>query len=108
SLASAVAGIIFDLPMHCEFREVMSADYSLPKSVSQRRLSLFSRSDFRTAVGRLVWLWFRSPHFGLAARMMRTSEPPHYATCLSQNFGSPTRSPPWDSARTSPAIESRL
>jgi hypothetical protein len=23
----------------------------------------------------LVWLWFRSPHFGLAARMMRTSEP---------------------------------
>ena len=25
----------------------------------------------------LVWLWFRSPHFGLAARMMRTSEPPH-------------------------------
>src|SRR5215468_1513205 len=24
----------------------------------------------------LVWLWFRSPHFGLAARMMRTSEPP--------------------------------
>src|SRR3982074_2254390 len=27
----------------------------------------------------LVWLWFRSLHFGLAARMMRTSEPPHYA-----------------------------
>src|SRR5205807_7395480 len=26
----------------------------------------------------LVWLWFRSPHFGLAARMMRTSEPPHW------------------------------
>src|SRR5258708_13776535 len=25
----------------------------------------------------LVWLWFRSPHFGLAAKMMRTSEPPH-------------------------------
>jgi hypothetical protein len=25
----------------------------------------------------LVWLWFRSPHFGLAAEMMRTSEPPH-------------------------------
>src|SRR5262245_2347943 len=25
----------------------------------------------------LVGLWFRSPHFGLAARMMRTSEPPH-------------------------------
>jgi uncharacterized protein YdeI (YjbR/CyaY-like superfamily) len=24
-----------------------------------------------------VWLWFRSPHFGLAAIMMRTSEPPH-------------------------------
>src|SRR5262245_22171306 len=23
----------------------------------------------------LVWLWFRSPHFGLAAIMMRTSEP---------------------------------
>src|SRR5262245_46119967 len=23
------------------------------------------------------WLWFRSPHLGLAARMMRTSEPPH-------------------------------
>src|SRR5262245_16859224 len=23
------------------------------------------------------WLWFRSPHFGLAAEMMRTSEPPH-------------------------------
>jgi hypothetical protein len=22
----------------------------------------------------LVWLWFRSPHFGLAARMLRTSE----------------------------------
>src|SRR5262249_41099581 len=26
----------------------------------------------------LVWLWFRSPHFGLAARIMRTSEPPHW------------------------------
>src|SRR6476469_1503814 len=26
----------------------------------------------------LVWLWFRSPHFGLAAEMMRTSEPPHH------------------------------
>src|SRR5215470_12678340 len=26
----------------------------------------------------LVWLWFRSPHFGPAARMMRTSEPPHW------------------------------
>src|SRR6266478_1948674 len=26
----------------------------------------------------LVWLWFRSPHFGLAAKMMRTSEPPHF------------------------------
>src|SRR5215204_6488839 len=26
----------------------------------------------------LVWLWFRSPHFGLAAEMMRTSEPPHW------------------------------
>ena len=25
----------------------------------------------------LVWLWFRSPHLGLAGRMMRTSEPPH-------------------------------
>jgi len=25
----------------------------------------------------LVWLWFRSPHLGLAERMMRTSEPPH-------------------------------
>src|SRR5262249_58635536 len=25
----------------------------------------------------LVWLWFRSPHLGLAARAMRTSEPPH-------------------------------
>src|SRR6185503_12129752 len=25
----------------------------------------------------LVWLWFRSPHFGLSARIMRTSEPPH-------------------------------
>src|SRR5271155_1291123 len=25
----------------------------------------------------LVWLWFRSPHDELAARMMRTSEPPH-------------------------------
>jgi len=25
----------------------------------------------------LVWLWFRSPHLGFAARMMRTSEPPH-------------------------------
>jgi chromate transport protein ChrA len=25
----------------------------------------------------LAWLWFRSPHFGLAAKMMRTSEPPH-------------------------------
>src|SRR5262249_10279987 len=24
----------------------------------------------------LVWLWFRSPHFGVAAKMMRTSEPP--------------------------------
>jgi hypothetical protein len=24
-----------------------------------------------------VWLWFRSPHDGLAAAMMRTSEPPH-------------------------------
>ena len=23
----------------------------------------------------LAWLWFRSPHFGLAARVMRTSEP---------------------------------
>src|SRR5215472_12045165 len=28
----------------------------------------------------LVWLWFRSPHLGLAARMMRTSEPPHLGT----------------------------
>ena len=27
----------------------------------------------------LVWLWFRSPHVGLAARMMRTSEPPTLA-----------------------------
>jgi hypothetical protein len=26
-----------------------------------------------------VWLWFRSPHDGLAATMMRTSEPPHQA-----------------------------
>src|ERR1700751_282785 len=26
----------------------------------------------------LVWLWFRGPHLGLAARMMRTSEPPHW------------------------------
>jgi hypothetical protein len=42
SLASAVAGIIFDLPVHCEFREVMSADCSLPKSVSQRRLALLA------------------------------------------------------------------
>jgi hypothetical protein len=25
----------------------------------------------------LVWLWFRSPHFGLAAEMMRISELPH-------------------------------
>ena len=25
----------------------------------------------------LVWLWFRSPHFGFAARVMWTSEPPH-------------------------------
>jgi 2-methylcitrate dehydratase PrpD len=25
-----------------------------------------------------VWLWFGSPHVGLAARMMRTSEPPHW------------------------------
>ena len=25
----------------------------------------------------LVWLWFRSPHAELAARTMRTSEPPH-------------------------------
>src|SRR5262245_7839382 len=30
----------------------------------------------------LVWLWFRSPHFGLAARMMRTSEPPHQRRSL--------------------------
>src|SRR5262249_4778584 len=27
----------------------------------------------------LVWLWFRSPHDELAARMMRTSEPPHWS-----------------------------
>src|SRR6476619_8652905 len=27
----------------------------------------------------LVWLWFRSPHFGLAGRVMRTSGPPHWA-----------------------------
>ena len=25
----------------------------------------------------IVWLWFRSSHFGFATRMMRTSEPPH-------------------------------
>ena len=25
----------------------------------------------------LVWLRFRSPQFGLAARMLQTSEPPH-------------------------------
>src|SRR5262245_57677965 len=25
----------------------------------------------------LVWLWFRSPHLGLVARMKRASEPPH-------------------------------
>src|SRR6478672_3462157 len=25
----------------------------------------------------LVWLWFRSPHDGRAATMMRSSEPPH-------------------------------
>src|SRR5215475_13759049 len=25
----------------------------------------------------LVWLWFRNPHSRLAAKMMRTSEPPH-------------------------------
>src|SRR6516164_8699836 len=29
----------------------------------------------------LVWLWFRSPHVGLAARMMRTSETPHEHQC---------------------------
>jgi hypothetical protein len=27
----------------------------------------------------LVWLWFGSPYLGVAARMMRTSEPPHEA-----------------------------
>src|SRR5262249_58029196 len=29
----------------------------------------------------LVWLWFRSPHDESAARMMRTSEPPHWCHC---------------------------
>src|SRR5262245_28981301 len=31
----------------------------------------------------LVWLWFRSPHFGLAATTMRTSEPPHQSITAS-------------------------
>src|SRR5205085_9251248 len=35
----------------------------------------------------LVWLWFRSPHFGLAARMMRTSEPPHWSAVLPDRTG---------------------
>jgi hypothetical protein len=33
SPASAVAGISFALPIGCEFREVISVDCSLPKSV---------------------------------------------------------------------------
>src|SRR6476660_6442448 len=50
----------------------------------------------------LVWLWFRSPHFGLAAEMMRTSEPPHQAiiwqcdmcpSSYTQFFGSYPSSP---------------
>jgi len=34
-----------------------------------------------------VWLWFRSPHFGFAAEMMRTSEPPHW--CVHSTSGPP-------------------
>jgi hypothetical protein len=32
-----------------------------------------------------VWLWFRSPHFGLAAKMMRTSEP-HFTLVFTGKF----------------------
>src|ERR1700730_3029133 len=35
----------------------------------------------------LVWLWFRSPHFGIAAKMMRTSERPHYRRKLGRRAG---------------------
>src|SRR6185437_2187039 len=30
----------------------------------------------------LAWLWFKSPHNEVAAKMMRTSEPPHWRKAM--------------------------
>src|SRR6266481_9318753 len=56
-----------------------AASVPIPKFASLCRSLVCELRNRRTlTIIDLVWLWFRSPHFGLAAKMMRTSEPPHF------------------------------
>src|SRR5262245_37914453 len=57
----------------------LAASVPIPKFASLCGTLVCELRNRRTlATYDLVWLWFRSPHFGLAARLMRTSEPPHW------------------------------
>src|SRR5262245_64531728 len=57
----------------------LAASVPIPKFASLCGTLVCELRNRRTlATYDLVWLWFRSPQFGLAAKMMRTSEPPHY------------------------------
>src|SRR5262249_30033391 len=62
----------------------LAASVPIPKFASLYGTLVCELRNRRTlATYDLVWLWFRSPHFGLAAKMMRTSEPhtsaPHHS-----------------------------
>src|SRR5262245_48135616 len=57
---------------------LLPASVPIPKFASLCCSLVCELRNRRTQPIDLVWLWFRGPHFGLAARMMRTSEPPHW------------------------------
>src|SRR3954447_23859355 len=63
-----------------ERSETMDASVPIPKFASLCGTLVCELRNRRTLAKslNLVWLWFRSPHEGLAERMMRTSEPPHW------------------------------
>src|SRR3954466_12674521 len=62
--------------------QMSESDHQCPDSevriiVRYPRLRTSESKDTSQPIG-LVWLWFRSPHEGLAEIMMPTSEPPHW------------------------------
>src|SRR5262249_53732620 len=51
-------------------------DSEVRQSLRRFRMRILESKDTGNLLN-LAWFWFRSPHFGLAEKMTRTSEPPH-------------------------------